>query len=158
MLWWEVRPRRCPGCMPRKSMTSREQSSGWWRGGRSLTARRCGRGRPDRLLRPASHTNGYSLARAVLSKHFGIDSAIDELGTTLADALLAVHRSYLPTIHSASIGSLIHALSRHGRRDRREHHAGRAEGPAAPHRLGRKRPPIFTLIQRLGEVPEEDMQ
>lgn len=43
------------------------------------------------------HTNGYSLARAVLFQHSGldVDSVLPELGVTVADALLAEHRSYL---------------------------------------------------------------
>ena len=44
------------------------------------------------------HTNGYSLARRVLFQNFGLDSFREELGTTVGDALLKVHRSYLATI------------------------------------------------------------
>src|SRR5438874_13344806 len=43
------------------------------------------------------HTNGYSLARRVLFDVAGLrpDTFVAELGTTVADALLAPHRSYL---------------------------------------------------------------
>ncbi len=43
------------------------------------------------------HTNGYSLARAVLFQHGGLDadSVLPELEGTIADALLSEHRSYL---------------------------------------------------------------
>ncbi|CUS98138.1 hypothetical protein JGI22_00332, partial [Candidatus Kryptobacter tengchongensis] len=41
------------------------------------------------------HTNGYSLARAVLLKQFRIDEFIPELNTTLGEELLKIHRSYL---------------------------------------------------------------
>jgi phosphoribosylformylglycinamidine cyclo-ligase len=43
------------------------------------------------------HTNGYSLARRIVFEalKLKIDSVLPELGTTVADALLAVHRSYL---------------------------------------------------------------
>jgi phosphoribosylformylglycinamidine cyclo-ligase len=44
------------------------------------------------------HTNGYSLARAVLFDHFKLDQHIDELGCTLAEELLRIHRSYLHVI------------------------------------------------------------
>src|SRR6267378_4083300 len=43
------------------------------------------------------HTNGYSLARRVLFDAAGLapDAFVPELGSTVADALLAPHRSYL---------------------------------------------------------------
>ncbi len=44
------------------------------------------------------HTNGYSLARKVLIPKFKINEKIDELGSTLGDELLRVHKSYLKLI------------------------------------------------------------
>lgn len=44
------------------------------------------------------HTNGYSLARKVLLPKFRINEKIDELGSTLGDELLRVHKSYLKLI------------------------------------------------------------
>ena len=44
------------------------------------------------------HTNGYSLARRVLLERVPLSRHVAELGSTLEDALLAVHRSYLPTV------------------------------------------------------------
>jgi len=44
------------------------------------------------------HTNGYSLARKVLLPKFKINEKIDELGSTLGDELLRVHKSYLRLI------------------------------------------------------------
>jgi phosphoribosylformylglycinamidine cyclo-ligase len=49
------------------------------------------------------HTNGYSLARKVLleAAGFALDDVPDELGgETVGDALLAVHRSYLPHLRA----------------------------------------------------------
>jgi phosphoribosylformylglycinamidine cyclo-ligase len=48
------------------------------------------------------HTNGYTLARAVLLDRPGrmVNEAPPELGKTLADALLAVHRSYLTDVRN----------------------------------------------------------
>jgi phosphoribosylformylglycinamidine cyclo-ligase len=48
------------------------------------------------------HTNGFSLARRVLLDDAGLDLGADPgpLGQTLADALLAVHRSYLPQLRA----------------------------------------------------------
>ncbi len=46
------------------------------------------------------HTNGYSLARRVFFERCGLspESPVPELGSTVADALLATHRSYLRPI------------------------------------------------------------
>ena len=46
------------------------------------------------------HTNGYSLARRIVFERLGlkVDSVLPGTGTTVADALLAVHRSYLPAV------------------------------------------------------------
>ncbi len=44
------------------------------------------------------HTNGYSLARRIVFEEegLGVNDELPGSGTTVADALLAVHRSYLP--------------------------------------------------------------
>src|SRR5439155_15610363 len=46
------------------------------------------------------HTNGYSLARHVFFERAGLtaDAFVPELGSTVADALLAPHRSYLHAV------------------------------------------------------------
>jgi len=46
------------------------------------------------------HTNGYSLARSVLFDIYKTDDYIDELGCTLGEELLRVHRSYLQLIQT----------------------------------------------------------
>ncbi len=48
------------------------------------------------------HTNGYSLARRIVFEEasLGVDDEIPGLGATVAELLLAVHRSYLPEIRS----------------------------------------------------------
>ena len=47
------------------------------------------------------HTNGYSLARKVAFEIAGLkpDSYVEELGTTIAEALMTVHRCYSHIIH-----------------------------------------------------------
>jgi len=45
------------------------------------------------------HTNGYSLIRQVFQT-VPLDTYFEELGSTLADALLIPHRSYLPLLQS----------------------------------------------------------
>ena len=107
------------------------------------------------------HTNGYSLARKVLFGRFGIDDRPDELaGETLGEALLRIHRSYLKpiqTLHDAGLlKGLVHVTG------------GGIPGNAArimPDGLAIevdyttwRRPALFELIQRLGQVPEEDMR
>lgn len=60
------------------------------------------------------HTNGYSLARKVLfdTLHLGVDTAVPELGTTVGQALLAPHRSYLaalePLLERDKVRALVH--------------------------------------------------
>lgn len=106
------------------------------------------------------HTNGYSLARAVLFRHFSVDSYIDVLGSTLGEALLAVHRSYLNCTLPLLDRDWVHALS---------HITGGGiignTTRVLPEGLeldvdwtAWTRPPIFHLIQSLGNVPEEDMR
>jgi phosphoribosylaminoimidazole synthetase len=46
------------------------------------------------------HTNGYSLIRKVF-QDTSLDTCREELNTTLGEALLAPHRSYLPLLRSA---------------------------------------------------------
>ena len=106
------------------------------------------------------HTNGYSLARAVLFKQYRVDERIPDLGTTLGKALLAVHRSYLgavrPLLGKPALRGMSHITG------------GGIVGNTMrviPKGLALKidwdawkRPAIFGLIQRLGEVPEEDMR
>lgn len=57
------------------------------------------------------HTNGYSLARAALFPTYRIDQHVDELGATVGDALLAVHRSYLHPIVPLVDAGLVNGLS-----------------------------------------------
>jgi len=58
------------------------------------------------------HTNGFSLARTALFPKYGIHDDVPSLGTTVAKALLAVHRSYLkpliPLVEDGSVNALSH--------------------------------------------------
>ena len=107
------------------------------------------------------HTNGYSLARKVLFERYGADDRPSELGgRMLGDVLLDTHRSYLKPIRSldeAGIArGLVHVTG------------GGIPGNTArviPDGLGIEvdyqawmRPAIFDLIQKLGDVPEDDMR
>jgi phosphoribosylformylglycinamidine cyclo-ligase len=106
------------------------------------------------------HTNGYSLARKVLLRKHALRDRIPDLGTTLGNALLAVHRSYLSVIRSLLSKFDVHALS---------HITGGGiignTRRVIPKGLALRvawdswdRPPIFRLIGRSGPVPERDMR
>jgi len=57
------------------------------------------------------HTNGYSLARSVLFKDHDVNDYVEAIGGTLADALLQVHRSYLPPVEPLLKDPALHAIS-----------------------------------------------
>lgn len=61
------------------------------------------------LTSSGPHTNGYSLIRKIFAD-ISIESIIPELGCSLADALLAPHRSYYPVLYSllSEIKALAH--------------------------------------------------
>lgn len=59
------------------------------------------------------HTNGYSLARRIVFDRLGltVDAVVPELGTTVGDALLTPHRSYLPVVRPLLGGDLIKGMA-----------------------------------------------
>ena len=106
------------------------------------------------------HTNGYSLARRVLLKHFKTDSHVDELGCTIGEELLKVHISYLATIQAAVSAFDIHGIS-HITGGGIYGNTRRLLNENLNLRIDWKNwtvPPVFQLIQKLGQVPEEDMR
>jgi phosphoribosylformylglycinamidine cyclo-ligase len=106
------------------------------------------------------HTNGYSLARKILFSKYRVDSFVEELGETIGEALLKTHRSYLKLIDFAtknfSIHGMVHVTG------------GGIEGNTV--RVIRKPrkfnifwetwevPPLFRLIQAIGNVPVDDIR
>lgn len=116
----------------------------------------------DILLAYASsglHTNGYTLARRILFDELRreLGDRLPETGTTVADALLAVHRSYHAAIMPV-VGRL-HALAH-------------ITGGGIPGNLSRVLPsgcaamveraswtfpPLFALLQEAGKVAEAEM-
>lgn len=106
------------------------------------------------------HTNGYSLARAVLLEDFKVDEYVDELGTTVGEELLKIHRSYLNSVSAILSQFSVHGLS---------HITGGGIAGNTTRVLpdgldlqidwiAWQRPAIFQLIQKLGSVPEDDMR
>jgi phosphoribosylformylglycinamidine cyclo-ligase len=117
----------------------------------------------DRLIGFKStglHTNGYSLARKVLFSEFGVHDQPDELNQSVGDELLSVHKSYLPHITALKQVEGVNGFSHIT--------GGGIEGNTKrilPEGLnlaidweGWERPAIFNLIQKTGNVPEDDMR
>ncbi len=106
-------------------------------------------------------TNGYSLARKLIFEVGGykVDSYIEELGTTVGEALLATHQSFLPQISPLLDSGLIKGLA---------HITGGGfleniprilpEGVSVEIKRGTwPELPIFGLTQRLGNVSDHEM-
>jgi len=107
------------------------------------------------------HTNGYSLARAIVFEHLGlaVDADVEELGCTIGEELLRVHRSYLPVVRPLLEAGLVKGLAH-------------ITGGGITENLPRILPPgtaavidksawapnaVFRYLQRAGGVPEDDM-
>jgi len=107
------------------------------------------------------HTNGYSLARRIVFETLGlrVDSHVSELGTTVGEALLAPHRSYLSMIRSildyGGIKGMAH-ITGGGITDNLPRilpHGTAAVVDASAWEV----PPLFRWLQESGKVPVEDM-
>lgn len=105
------------------------------------------------------HTNGYSLARKVLFSAYSIDDKPEGMNQTIGEALLEIHRSYLPHIRKLKNMDGVRAFS---------HITGGGiignTKRVIPDGLKAdvdwkswKRPEIFNLIQKTGNVKEDDM-
>ena len=107
------------------------------------------------------HTNGYSLARRIVFDGLGLtfDSHVAALGTSIGDALLVPHRSYLRTVQPLLPRRLVKGMA---------HITGGGitenlprvfpEGTAA--RIARDSwivPPLFTFLQQGGQVSDDEM-
>jgi phosphoribosylformylglycinamidine cyclo-ligase len=117
----------------------------------------------DVLLGYASsglHTNGYTLARRIVFDRMGLAIAdrLGSTGSTVAEALLAVHRSYFRAV--VPIIDRVHALA---------HITGGgiggnlvrvlpAECEAVVESGSWDLPPIFATLQRAGSVSTEEMR
>ena len=106
------------------------------------------------------HTNGYSLARKVLLQKFKLNDRIDSLNNTLGEELLAVHRSYLNLIGRIRSKVEVKGIS---------HITGGGivgnTNRIVPkglkldiHWSNWEFPAIFKLIQKTGEISEEEMR
>ncbi len=107
------------------------------------------------------HTNGYSLARSVFFGHLGLrpEDHVSELGRTVGDELLAVHRCYLgpvwPLLEQGWVHGMAH-ITGGGITD----NLPRAfpQGLRAVIKVGAwDIPPVFRVLAEKGHVPEDDM-
>jgi phosphoribosylformylglycinamidine cyclo-ligase len=108
------------------------------------------------------HTNGYSLARKVFFELLGleVDDEVPALGCTVADALLAAHRSYLPAVGPLIDAGLVKSAA-HITGGGIPDNLPRAlpDGVGAEIELGSwDEPALFRLIREAGRVPEDDMR
>jgi phosphoribosylformylglycinamidine cyclo-ligase len=117
----------------------------------------------DLLLGYAStglHTNGYTLARRVIFDRLGLklDDRLDQTGGTVRDALLAVHRSYRPSI--APVLDRVHGLA---------HITGGGisgnlvrilpqDCAATVDPSSWELPPLFRILQQAGPISTEEMR
>jgi phosphoribosylformylglycinamidine cyclo-ligase len=107
------------------------------------------------------HTNGYSLARKIVfeERGLGFDDELPGTGRTVAEALLAVHRSYLrpvgPLLDEVLVNGLVHVTG------------GGFEGNiprVLPHGVdceidarSWEPPPLFRFLAEAGSVPSGEM-
>jgi phosphoribosylformylglycinamidine cyclo-ligase len=106
------------------------------------------------------HTNGYSLARKVLLSKYKHDQYVDEISNTVADALLAIHRSYLNSVLPLVDAGLLKGIS---------HITGGGIVGNTSRIIPEDRTmninwnswnvlPIFNLIQKTGDISDEEMR
>jgi len=106
------------------------------------------------------HTNGYSLARKLFFEVAGYrpKTTLPEVGATVADALLAVHRSYLKPIRVLMSEKLLRGAA---------HITGGGITDNTPRMLPEglaaaidttswTAPPLFEALRRIGNIPLDD--
>jgi phosphoribosylformylglycinamidine cyclo-ligase len=107
------------------------------------------------------HTNGYSLARRIAFDVLGLDvgSHVSELGTTVGEALLRPHKSYLraisPLLSSGRIKGMAH-ITGGGITENLPRVLPEGLGFSLDHGSWAV-PPLFTWLQRGGTVPDAEM-
>jgi phosphoribosylformylglycinamidine cyclo-ligase len=106
------------------------------------------------------HTNGYSLARKLLFEVAGhsVDTFLPELGCTLADELLKVHRSYLCAIQSLHAKGWLKGAA-HVTGGGITDNTPRVLPPGLAAEIDTaswKIPPVFERLKDLGRIPETD--
>ena len=114
------------------------------------------------LALPSSglHSNGYSLVRKVFDvEHADLGRYVDELGTTLGEALLTPTLLYVKPVLAAIGAAEVKGVS-HITGGGFYENVPRAVPDGLCAKLGKaaiRTPAIFSLLQRTGNIPERDM-
>ena len=120
-------------------------------------------GKGDAVIALASsglHSNGYSLVRKVFDvEHTDLGAFVPELDTTLGEALLTPTRIYVKSVLAAIACADVHGISHitgggfyeNIPRSVPEGFCAKIEKSAV------KVPPVFSLLQEKGGIPERDM-
>lgn len=108
------------------------------------------------------HTNGYSLARKLLFEIAGHrhDTHVSELGMTVADELLKLHKSYLKPItalHNAKLLKGAAHITGGGITDNTPRILPKGLGVRV-HLGSWPVLPVFRLLQTLGNIPDDDLR
>jgi phosphoribosylformylglycinamidine cyclo-ligase len=107
------------------------------------------------------HTNGYSLARHIIFERLGLGvrDSVPALGMSVADALLAPHRSYLssvrPLLREGLISGMAHITG--GGITENLPRVLPSQTEAIVHLRSWQVPPIFEWLQTAGDIPPDDM-
>ena len=106
------------------------------------------------------HSNGFSLVRKVLDiEHAGLNAPVDELGRSLGEELLTPTKIYVKPVLAAIRAAKVRGVS---------HITGGGFYENVPRcvpdglcakieKAALDIPPIFRMLQRLGNIPERDM-
>ena len=106
------------------------------------------------------HSNGYSLVRKVFNvEHADLGAYVDELGCTLGEELLRPTKIYVKPVLAAMDVADVHGVS---------HITGGGFYEYIPRcipdglcakidKSSLRTPPIFSMLQRMGSIPEHDM-
>jgi phosphoribosylformylglycinamidine cyclo-ligase len=107
------------------------------------------------------HTNGYTLARKVLLQvaRFDVNDYAKELKTTMGEELLKVHRCYAPsillTLKKFNIKGMAHITGGGIKGNLKRVLPGNCDAKILANSW--KIPPIFKLIQKKGNIEDEEM-
>jgi phosphoribosylformylglycinamidine cyclo-ligase len=106
------------------------------------------------------HTNGYSLARKLLFEVAGykVSTKVPELGCTVGEELLKVHRSYKPAIDALMQAGLLKGaahITGGGITDNTPRMLPKGLGVEI-HTLAWEVPPVFQLLKKLGNISDAD--
>ena len=106
------------------------------------------------------HSNGFSLVRKVFDvEHAALDAYVPELAAALGEALLTPTRIYVKSVLAALAAAEIHGIS-HITGGGFYENIPRAVPDGLCARIERNAvriPPIFSLLQKTGDIPERDM-